>query len=85
MEKTKEELFSQYVALDQLGAVVDRVQRYHKILSMKDDSRLEKEEKIWMLAYKGLELEFKPGTEESLLKAGQLTVLVDSIIPSDFK
>jgi len=82
---TMQDLLGDYEALDQLGAVVDRVQRYSKLLSIKEANGLTDEEKIWLLAYKGLNLEFKGGTEESLKKASQLTILLDSVVPTDFR
>lgn len=85
MDKDKKELYEQYVALDQLGAIVDRIQRYQKILSIKDESDLSDDEKIWLLTFNGLNQEFKAGTVESTTKAGQLAVLVESIIPDYFK
>lgn len=87
MNQNEEEdkLFNQYLALDQLGAIFDRIQRYQKILSMKIEEHLTCNEKFWLLAYNGLNLEFSLGTEESLLKAGQLSVIVESFIPEEFK
>jgi hypothetical protein len=85
MDKDKKELYEQYVALDQLGAIIDRIQRYQKVLFIKDEKDLTDDEKIWLLTFNGLNLEFKAGTEESTMKGGQLAVLVESIIPETFK
>lgn len=58
MDKDKKELYEQYVALDQLGAIVDRIQRYQKVLSMKDENDLTDAENLWLLTFNGLNLEF---------------------------
>ena len=85
MDKDTKKLYETYVAHDQVGAIVDRIIRYQKVLFIKDENDLTDGEKIWLLTFAGLNLEFKPGTEESLMKGAQLAVLVESIIPDNFK
>ncbi len=41
-----------------MGAIVDRTQRYQKILLMKDETDLSDDEKIWLLTFNGLNQEF---------------------------
>ena len=52
---------------------------------MKDGLKLTNHEKFWLLAYDGLELRIKPGTDELLLEAGLGIVVVETFIPKDFR
>lgn len=85
MSKDSKELYDDYVALDQIGAIVDRINRYRKVLSIKPEDDITDGEKLWQLTCNGLDMEFKAGTESALTKAAQLAVLVESVIPDDFK
>ena len=85
MSKSNEELYNDYLALDQIGAIVDRINRYRKMLSIKPKDDLSDEEKLWQLTCNGLDLEFKAGTEDALTNAAQLAVLVESTIPESYK
>ena len=85
IKQQKEELKEKYLALDTLGAITDRVQRYNKVLLMKEGSDLTSHEKFWLLAYDGVESRLKPGTEKSLFEGGLGIVIVDMFIPKDFR
>lgn len=84
-EQERQKLRDQYLVLDQLDAVLNRIQRYQKILSMQDGSKLTNQEKLWLLAYDGLNLKMKPGTEDSLLKVALLLPVFEIFIPQEIK
>jgi hypothetical protein len=85
MDKDKKELVEQYQDLDRIGAIVDRILRYEKILKIKDESDLTDEERLWLLASAGLNLEFKKDGDDKLMKSAKLCVIVESFIPTDYK
>lgn len=45
-EQEKQKLREQYLALDEFGAVLNRIQRYQKNLSMQDGDKLTNQEKL---------------------------------------
>ena len=83
IEQEKQKLRDQYLALDNLGVILNHIQRYQKILLMQKN--LNDTEKLWLLAYDALDLKLRPGSEEAMIEVAAFFPLMESFIPDNIK
>jgi hypothetical protein len=69
IHQEREELRKKLEGLNDLGALVQRVQAHAKYISTIPVNERSNLQKIWILAYEATELKMAPGTEETLFEA----------------
>jgi len=68
-DEEREELRKKVEALNDLDALINRVQAHAKYLSSIPINQQSDLQKIWILAYEATELKMAPGTEEILFES----------------
>jgi hypothetical protein len=69
IDQEREELRKKLEGLNDLGALIQRVQAHAKYVSTIPVDERSNLQKIWILAYEATELKMAPGTEETLFEA----------------
>jgi hypothetical protein len=67
-------------ALEAVGSVVGRVQKYANFLSSIPSEQQSSQQRLWLLAYAAINLKMAPGTEASLTEAALLLPILDNTI-----
>jgi hypothetical protein len=67
-------------ALDEMGAIVERVQSHFHKLSLMIVEKQSDQQKLWLLAYSAVNAKFAPGTEAAMMEAALLLPILDRTI-----
>jgi hypothetical protein len=85
VDEEREELRKKIEALNNLGALINRVQAHAKYLSSIPVNERSDLQKIWVLADEATELKMAPGTEETLFEAALNLEALDNTIQQTIK
>jgi hypothetical protein len=79
IDEEREELRRRAEALNELGALLERVQAHAKYLSSISVTDRNDLQKLWVLGYEGMESKMAAGTEDSLREAALNLLTLDRL------